>query len=149
MGGGCVDGDVLAQSGSRGINPPFVHAIAVSHDGRRLAAGLGDGTVPIHELDSQDSLQVLGEHADAVCQVHAPRTRCHTDTPASHYLAATDTHRASASTDCDLRLWNALTGEQLHHATLDHKPNWLTSHASPNRLFVAHVSPIITLYRLQ
>jgi len=64
------DGSATSTGGAQLLNPPFVHSVAYSRDGRTLAAGLGDGTVALLDADSGAQRQRLrGGHAAAVAQV--------------------------------------------------------------------------------
>lgn len=62
--------ETASNSGPQLLNPPFVHSVSYSPDGRSLAAGLGDGTVALLDPDNGDQQRRLrGVHGAAVAQV--------------------------------------------------------------------------------
>jgi hypothetical protein len=59
------------------LNPPFVHSVHYSPDGRLLAAGLGDGTVSVQGVPSGCLRARLCGHSAAVAQVQKLRFVSH------------------------------------------------------------------------
>jgi len=138
---------VLHQQGSQQVvNPPFVHSIDLSPNGKTLAAGLGDSTVALFDLDKRHQISTLESHSASVVQVLFPLFE-----PREHII--------SASNDTSILLWhlkylhstpkttNARNGTvslQINHGS---KINWLSS-TENGQLFVADVSAQISVYQM-
>jgi WD40 repeat protein/serine/threonine protein kinase len=78
--------------------PGRIFGVAISRDGRLLAAGNEDGTIGLFDLETGAKLPALGGHTLAVKSVafHPEGTRL-----------------ASASTDGTVRVWDLATGRQV------------------------------------
>jgi WD40 repeat protein/serine/threonine protein kinase len=75
-----------------------VYGLAISRDGRRLAAGNEDGTIGLFDLETGAELPALRGHTRAVkCVAFHPQ----------------GTRLASASADCTLRVWDVTTGQHV------------------------------------
>jgi WD40 repeat protein len=57
---------------AQSFNPPYVHSVAISPSGRYFAAGVGDGSIAVHELASQHCVQRLWVHSRAAGHVEYP-----------------------------------------------------------------------------
>ncbi|KAI9017502.1 WD40-repeat-containing domain protein [Gaertneriomyces semiglobifer] len=91
------------------VNPPFVHDLDISHDGRTLAAGLGDGSILVMRNDSQgrkdkgtwSQTRMDGSHSWAVTAVAFPLSRGD---------SATGTTVVSGGMEGQLRVWDVQGG---------------------------------------
>jgi WD40 repeat protein len=87
-------------------NPPMVHSLSWSPSGRLLAAGLGDGTCGILQIDNRKLTQVarLREgHDSSVVSVLFPNWSCD---GASNHVLAQDRLLATAGTDGAILCWD-------------------------------------------
>mmetsp|Transcript_9442 Transcript_9442/g.23173 ORF Transcript_9442/g.23173 Transcript_9442/m.23173 type:complete len:514 (+) Transcript_9442:143-1684(+) len=68
----CQNINEEGQSKPQVCNPPFIYSLAWSKDGKSLAAGLGDGTVAIFEINNRTLVQshVLVGNEDTVGTMH-------------------------------------------------------------------------------
>jgi WD repeat-containing protein 53 len=125
------------------VNPPFVHSIAFTPDGRYLAAGLGNASVVLLDYQRRKTLVKCTEeaHTAAVCSVH--------------YATGIDADLlATASSDSTLLLWsqtallkcadNGTVPVPLEKVSLQHKPNAVCSNSSC--ILVADTSSTISIY---
>lgn len=65
-----TDDSATSSGGCQLLNPPFVHSVSYSLDGKSLAAGLGDSTVAVLDSDSgAQQERFRGGHAAGVAQV--------------------------------------------------------------------------------
>jgi len=60
---------VSDASGPQTFNPPMVHSLSITPDGRTLAAGVGDGSVAIFPLGTWKRSHTLVGHSSAVSVV--------------------------------------------------------------------------------
>mgnify|MGYP001265743644 CR=1 FL=1 len=64
-------------SSSQLFNPPFVHSLSYSHDGKIFAAAVGDGTVGVYDANTYESACVedkrLEGHSTVTCEVKFAR----------------------------------------------------------------------------
>lgn len=112
-------------SSTQVLNPPYVHSVAYSHDGRNLAAGLGDGTIGLLDPDNGRVLRRhQGGHRAAVPQV-----------------LYTAEGLWSAGNDMELVCW----GRRCQRISHYEKVNWLA--AVPDSLIVAGLGPGIAVYK--
>lgn len=51
------------------FNPPFVHSVEFTPDGRYLAAGLGDSGVVVFDAKTRNAVGRFDGHSAPVCQV--------------------------------------------------------------------------------
>lgn len=51
------------------FNPPFVHSVEFTPDGRYLAAGLGDSGVVVFDAKTRNAVRRFDGHSAPVCQV--------------------------------------------------------------------------------
>lgn len=64
-----VEGDEVTSS--PGLNPPLVNSLAYTADGRFLAVGLGDTSIPIFTCSTRAEVAVLNYgHTSTVASVH-------------------------------------------------------------------------------
>jgi WD40 repeat protein len=125
------------------VNPPFVHSIAFTPDGRYLAAGLGNASVVLLDYQRRKTLVKCTEeaHTAAVCSVH--------------YATAIDADLlVTAGSDSTLLLWghtallkcadNGTAPAPLEKVSLLHKPNAVCSNSSC--ILVADTSSTISIY---
>jgi len=88
-------------------NPPMVHSLSWSPSGRLLAAGLGDGTCGIMQVDNRKLTQVarLREgHESSLVSVLFPNWRSTGE--ASNHVLAQDRLLATAGTDGSILCWD-------------------------------------------
>lgn len=57
---------------SQTVNPPYVHSVAFSPSGRLFAAGVGDGSITIHETATQRCVERLWPHTRPVGHIEYP-----------------------------------------------------------------------------
>jgi WD40 repeat protein len=73
---GTMSGDIFELGDSQGvpvINPPFVHALDTTYDGRTLAVACGDGALRTYSLNPDGSVERFSQRA---FQRHRRRTTC-------------------------------------------------------------------------
>ncbi|EFA82353.1 WD40 repeat-containing protein [Heterostelium album PN500] len=85
------------------LNPPFVHSLDLSHDGKLMAIGLGSGDIAINDISSFSTHLLLDSaHSAPLSQVHFPRfsgSAGSLDNSNSHLLL-------SAGNDSNIILWD-------------------------------------------
>ena len=99
----------------------WVHPVALSSDGQRLAVGRGDSTVQVRETVTGRQLHLYEGHSDTVYAVAW--------SPDGSLLA-------SSSRDKTVRVWEVATGKQLHMYT-GHSNAALSLAWSPNGVWLA------------
>jgi len=70
-----INQNCIAQGKSQVCNPPFVYSLTWSVDGRYLAAGFGDGTVGVFEVNNRTLVQshlMIGDDISSVASVVYP-----------------------------------------------------------------------------
>jgi WD40 repeat protein len=90
---------------SQVCNPPMVHSLAWSPSGRLLAAGLGDGTCSILQVDHRNIAQVArlrDGHDASLATVVFPNWK----SDGSNHVLAQDRLLVSAGTDGAILLWD-------------------------------------------
>jgi WD40 repeat protein len=125
------------------VNPPFVHSIVFTPDGRYLAAGLGNASVVLLDYQRRKTLVKCTEdaHTAAVCSVH--------------YATGIDADLlVTAGSDSALLVWshsallkcadNGTAPMPLEKVSLQHKPNAVCSNSSC--ILVADTSSTISIY---
>ena len=148
------------------VNPPYVHSLRYADDGSVIAAGLGDGSISLHDAVSQDCVARVWPHKKAVGHVEfaafAPadaRNRvlasssndgtvlvldiaqdaCKTSSKAAKVKQKGRTAAAASGTT---EPWRVLY--RIDHGS---GPNWMcTSVASGGAVIVADTTPHITVY---
>jgi RNA polymerase sigma factor (sigma-70 family) len=104
--------------------------LAVSPDGKLLAVGGGDHALHLLDAATGKPMGVTGGHRSAVVSVrHAPDGKTVTTT----------------SEDGTIRVWDALTGEELHRVTLAEGPHVYALSADGRKLAVAQTDGAIHL----
>ncbi|TMW62223.1 hypothetical protein Poli38472_009716 [Pythium oligandrum] len=128
------------------FNPPLVHSVAFTGNGKSFAAGLGDATVAVVDFNSKQIVRRLRNHHAAVSQVHFP-------------VFKRDEWLVSAGNDAQITVWDyaaavSREGSDEEGAyvvkafqVLD-KPNAITSSQHQNLLHVADLSHVISAYPL-
>lgn len=146
------DNDIwgLGLSGGQPIvNPPFVHQVTTTVDGRTLAAVCGDGALRTYSLTPEGAVEHL---SDRYFRRHRRRATC-----VSFPRMSPQYRCLTGSDDRRVLLWNLVEPE--HHREnpllldIDHglKPNWIhcqsigDSMAGPH-FFVADTSNVISAY---
>lgn len=56
------------------VNPPFVHSLAATADGKKLVGGLGSGEMAIWDLKGRKEITRVAAHGACVCQVVCPKS---------------------------------------------------------------------------
>lgn len=153
--------EAFSTSGvSQSFNPPLVHSLSYSSDGRYTAAGIGDSTVGIYRHGKENHVFRFVAHKAPVCTVSFFR-----DTS----LVAGQQLLISASTDKTLRGWkipldegaakgkSVNTGEKNGMASLkpgcqfvlplEHKPNWVDTY--DKCVALADTTTEVSLYRMR
>jgi len=142
---------------SQVINPPFVHSLAYTSDGRYLAAGLGDGTISLLDHRKRACVLTLPEaHKAAVSQVLFTNY----ENISSQSLISTGNDKVVNIWDVEYMLHNNpptfseknlsyFNNEQClkHQYSLEDKPNWAYFN-SDGYLFIADTSCDISLFQL-
>ena len=74
---GHIEMNSIEESRSQVFNPPFVHSLSYSHDGKIFAAAVGDGTVGVYDANTYASACVedrrLEGHNAATCKAKFAR----------------------------------------------------------------------------
>lgn len=119
-------------------NPPMVHSLAWSPSGRLLAAGLGDGTCCILQVDRRNLIQVArlrNGHDASVAAVVFPNWK----TSSSNHVLANDRLLVSAGTDGAILLWD-LCRSVAGDGAVDPKPMFRESMAPLETAMLDQVS---------
>jgi hypothetical protein len=153
------------------FNPPYVHSVAISPSGRCFAAGVGDGSVAVHELSTQRCVQRLWAHSRAAGRVEYPsfiedvalRETMLVSSGNDGRVLVTDVQRDSSIVESDASKrkgkksapavehmdgMGRATGKRTLYA-IDHGsgPNWFTtSSAHDGSIIVSDPTSIITVY---
>ena len=61
-----------ASPATQTVNPPYVHSVTFSKSGTTFAAGVGDGSIVIHDASTQRCVQRMWPHTRAVGRVEYP-----------------------------------------------------------------------------
>eukprot|EP00039_Didymoeca_costata_P016990 m.310693 g.310693 ORF g.310693 m.310693 type:complete len:319 (-) comp16478_c0_seq29:86-1042(-) len=117
--------EVLEDSVSGGaqlFNPPLVHHVAISPDGRKVAGALGNGSVSMFNFSSTKKEKLL--YGDYLLNGHSSSV--------SQVMFLTKTLLVSGGNDKRVCLWditdsNANSNQPNQHITLDGKINWVGS----------------------
>jgi len=127
------------------FNPPMVHNLCVTPDGKTLAAGLGDGSVGIFAIGSWTRTHALVGHSASVAVVD--------------FAAFSASHVFSGGNDSTILLWDLTknrnysmhepVGESPVVIKINHssKINWMVS-SRERQLYVADQSNNISIFAL-
>jgi WD40 repeat protein/serine/threonine protein kinase len=83
-----------------------VLGLAFSPDGRRLAAGMSDGTVKVWETATWRALHTLAPHVGPV--------RCVAFSPDGTRLASSAGYAFTSGDECEIKIWDAASGQLIH-----------------------------------
>ena len=86
-------------------NPPIIHSLSWSPSGRLLAAGLGDGSAMIMQVEKRklvEGCRLRGGHDSAIASVLFPNFGC----DESSHMAAEDRLMVSGGNDGSIILWD-------------------------------------------
>jgi len=158
------------------INPPFVHHIDISVDGKYLVAALGDGTVVVYSVLKKCVIFKLNHHNASVSQVLFP-----TFAPSTHILSSgndrkinlykvtypTEIKKPQSSkkrnknkkgkknnpTQDQLNIEqpqnpNSLPNENLISILHPHKVNWMVTNDYDYKFYIADESNIISYFTI-
>ena len=59
----------IQEGSTQIVNPPFIHDIELSMDGRYVATAVGNGSVSVYSLAEKVQVASLTEHSYSVSQV--------------------------------------------------------------------------------
>jgi len=150
-----LDGGKYAAttSGSQAFNPPLVHAVSWTQDGKYIVTGLGDSTVGIYRHGEVKPVFRFPAHNAAVCQVKAFN-------PTSETFSEGEYRLYSAGNDSRLRVWTLNNLEKCAGSSnsevslkenisvpLLQKPNWISPIIN-GRVAVADTSNSISIFNL-
>lgn len=142
-----------SQGPSQSFNPPLVHSVTCSHDGRLVAVAVGDSTIALYKYGASKSLKRFVAHNAPVAQV-VFNSSCIDQQGGVYDLISISSDRCMKGWRIDipiheelLELPNSTACEArcLFTLILEEKPNWID--IQNGHIAIADTSEIVKLYK--
>lgn len=160
---------LVGESETQLVNPPHVHQICVSIDGKYLATALGNGNIEVWKLPTKTHIHTFNVHSSSASQVYDPKNPHHSCPSRCFPAFAPATHILSGANDSTIVLYSVEFSDRIklpkkHPGCTFQNPRkdtgveWRISHGSKinwlettqsqtgGNLFIADLTNKITAY---